>query len=192
MKAGNGDRTLSLLATSYATERRRVDRAYRRMRDISTTPHSPAPAREAARELSLALRDATRVATRARLAAACTTAQPFPPGHARHPKADRSVPPAVRPWSAELRRLTDIRVWLRRTTLDDKGVRLPNAVRVANYAAKGPHIAGLDFGNQAASRPGGPLIGINLRETVDGTTSARPARLQPVVAAASAKQTART
>ena len=169
MKAGSCDRTLTLLATSYATDRRRVDRAYRSMRQISARPHPPARAREAARELNAALRQATAAAARVRQAAACATARSSPQRRGRPRRADRSVPPAVRPWSAELRRLGDIGVWLRRTTLDDKGVLLPDAVRVANYAAKGPHVAGLDFGNQAAVRPGGPLVGINLMATIDGT-----------------------
>ncbi len=190
MKAGDCDYTLTLLSASYATERRRVDRAYRRMREISAIPHSPARAREAARELTSALQQATAAATRIRQAAACTTAQSSQQRHARRRRADRSVPPAVRPWSAELRRLADIGVWLRRTTLDDKGVLLPETVQVANYAAKGPHVAGLDFGNQAAAQPGGPLIGINLMAAIDGTDPGGVPGCHSVVAAATATQPA--
>ncbi|HVV77078.1 MAG TPA: hypothetical protein VHC43_13690 [Mycobacteriales bacterium] len=155
------------LASGYETKRDRVDAAHQRMRAITAVPHRPAQAREAARELTDALRVATDAASRALQAAA--RAEPSPRHHLRHVRADRSVPAAVRPWSAELVRLAEIGVWLRRTTLDDDGVQLPKTVRVANYAAKGPHIAGLDFGNQAAEPPGGPRIGIDLAATSDAT-----------------------
>ncbi len=188
MKASNCNHTRTLLAASYVSERRRVDRAHRRMREISAIRHSPARAREAARELDFALQEATGAAARARQAAACTTTQSSPQRHPRRRKADRSVPPAVRPWAAELGRLADIGIWLLRTTLDDKGVLLPDAVRVANYAAKGPHLAGLDFGNQAAEQPGGPLIGINLLAAVDGTGPGVATGRQSLVAAAAERQ----
>lgn len=150
------------LAGGYEAARHRVDVAYRRMRDIATTPHAPAQAREAARELTAALGAATDIANRALHAAAHTK-----PASARRRHADRSVPAAVRPWSAELVRLAEIGVWLRRTTLDDTGVHLPMTVRVPNYAAKGPDIAGMGFGNQAAASPGGPHIGIDFAATID-------------------------
>lgn len=162
---------LADLASGYQAERSRVDAAHERLRAVTAVPHPPAQAREAARELTIALRDATDAASRALQAAAL--AEPRPRRHLRRRKADRSVPATVRPWSVELVRLAEIGVWLRRTALDDTGVQLPKTVRVANYAAIGPHIAGLDFGNQAADPPGGPRIGIDLAATIDATSSLR-------------------
>lgn len=162
---------LAELTRGYGAERSRVDAAYRRMRAITAVPHAPAQAREAARELTVALSTATATATRTLQAAALT----LPPRrHLARRQADRSVPAAVRPWSAELVRLAAIGSWLRRVTLDDTGVQLPIARQVADYAAKGPHIAGLDFGNQAVEPPGGPRIGIDLRATIDATNPANP------------------
>lgn len=160
---------LAELARGYDAERSRVDAAHQRMRAITAVPHPPAQAREAARELTTALRAATATVSRT-VQAATLTIPPAPRHQLGRRKADRSVPPAVRPWSAELVRLAEISVWLRRVTLDDPGVHLPRTVRVANYAAKGPHIAGLDFGNQAADRPGGPRIGIDFAAVIDATT----------------------
>ena len=156
---------LAELANRYQAERSRLDAAQRRMRQIEAVPHTPAQAREAARDLSVALRRATADATRIRQAAMPTSVRP----NRRHlrRKADRGVPPAVLPWSAELRRLAEIDLWLQWVTLDDKGVHLPETARVANYAAIGPHIAGLDFGNQAADQPGRPRIGIDLMAAID-------------------------
>lgn len=171
---GNHDKVRLALTdlAGYEAERSRVDAAYRRMRAVTAVPHPPAQAREAVWELTEALRAATDAATRALQAAALTVAPPR--HHMRRRKTNRSVPAAVRPWSAELVRLADIGVWLRRTTLDDTGVQLPKTARVANYAAKGPHIAGLDFGNQAADPPGGPRIGIDLAATIDATNPGSP------------------
>ncbi len=157
---------------SYETLRARVDAAHSQMRDLVAISHVPAQARAAATELTAALRAATDLASR-NLQAAALAVQP-PRHRLGRRKADRSVPPAVRPWSAELVRLAEIGVWLRRTTLDDPGVHLPMTVRVANYAAKGPHIAGLDFGNQAAESAGEPRIGIDLAATLDATSALRP------------------
>jgi len=177
-------------ASGYEAERSRVDAAHQRLRAITAVPHRPAQAREAARELTIALRDATDAASRA-LQAATLTDRPQRQ-HLRHHKADRSVPAAVGAWSAELVRLAEIGVWQRRTTLDDTGVQLPQAGRVANYAAKGPHIAGLDFGNQAEEPPGGPRIGIDLAAAIDATSFEGPiapddgARPHPITAAKAA------
>jgi hypothetical protein len=147
------------------------------MRVITAMTHPPALAREAAHELSTALRDATETATRA-LQTASLPSPPRPHRHLVRHHADRSVPAPVRAWSAELVRLAETGVWLRRTVLDDIGVQLPDAVRVANYAAKGPHLAGLDFGNQSADQH--RRIGIDLVATVDAVGRSRPTESEPV------------
>lgn len=126
----------------YAVHRDRVDAAHERMRKVSADRHRPADARQAAAELTVALRDATAAV------------------HALEP-------PAVRPWSAELVRLAEIGVWLRRTTLDDLGVHIPTVVRVGSYAANGPRIAGLAFGAADSVRLREPRIGVDLQATVD-------------------------
>ena len=182
-KAHNGQGVaLEELAHGYAAARHRVDVAHLRMRGIAGTPHAPAQAREAAGELTAALDAATEIANRAlRAAAACTK-----PAPSRRRHADRSVPVAVRPWSAELVRLAEIGVWLRRTTLDDIGVRLPMTVRVPDYAATGPHIAGMDFGNQPAASPGGPHIGIDFAAAID-TVAPSPAVAGAAATAASGR-----
>jgi hypothetical protein len=83
----------------------------------------------------------------------------------------RSVPPDVAAWSAELMRLTQIGVWLRRTTLDDPGVHVPATVLVANYAATGPHIPGLEFEAEDDVRSREPRIGVDLQRIVDRDTA---------------------
>ena len=83
-------------------------------------------------------------------------------------------------------RLAEIGVWLRRTTLDDIGVRLPMTVRVPDYAATGPHIAGMDFGNQPAASPGGPHIGIDFAAAID-TVAPSPAAAGAAATAASGR-----
>lgn len=168
-----GNTALSELAREHEAARARVDEAHHRMLVIAAVPHPPLQARGAARELTTALSVATDIVVRALHAAALGTPTSSP-GRLRRRRADRSVPAAVRPWSAELVRLAEIGVWLRRTTLDDTGVSLPMTVRVADYAAKGPHIAGLDFGNQAAPRPGGPRIGIDLAAAIDAASPVCP------------------
>src|SRR5512135_2968737 len=83
----------------YAVHRDRVDAAHERMRKVSADRHRPADARQAAAELTVALRDA--VATVHALEPAGPAAV-RPRGRWRRRKAGRAVPPAVRPWSAEL------------------------------------------------------------------------------------------
>jgi hypothetical protein len=169
---------LAELARGYEAARSHVDVAHLRMRGIAASAHAPAQAREAARELTTALSGATEIATQALHAAARIGPAP---AHRRH--ADRAVPMAVRPWAAELVRLAEIGVWLRRTTLDDDGVHLPRTVRVSDYAAKGPHIAGIDFGNQPAASPDGPRIGIDFALAIDSTAPARAATAAAATAA---------
>ena len=107
----------------YDARRARVDKAHLRMQEISSRQHPPADARQAAAELDEALRDATVVA-----AEALRSAEPIESGPRkglRRRKATRAMAPLVRLWSIELLRLSEIAVWLRRTTLDDPGVHLP-------------------------------------------------------------------
>lgn len=167
----------------YAAQRARVDHARRRMMSISGTPHAPADARHAAAELTAALREAATSAAR-------LLRQAQPPripaqGRWRHRHATRAATPAVARWSSELVRLSEIAVWLRRTTLDDLGMRIATTVRVGNYAANGPHIAGLglDAGDLAELRE--PRIGVDLPTIVDGNDQGPPATA-PVAASVSA------
>lgn len=172
------------IATGYGATQARVEAAYQRMREIEATRHAPTDARTASDELAAALREATATTS---LALRLLDARAPAPHHRmhHHPKAIRSVPPDVAAWSAELVRLTQIGVWLRRTTLDDPGVHVPTTVRVANYDATGPHIPGVDFGNQAAADRPGPRIGIDLSATVDGgAATATPATETPVTESA--------
>jgi hypothetical protein len=87
--------------------------------------------------------------------------------------AVRTVSPDVDRWSVELVRLSEIQVWLRRTTLDDLGVHIPTVVRVASRAASGPHIAGMVMGAdepvESSLRDG--RIGVALLDVVDGSPS---------------------
>lgn len=160
------------LTDDFESLRAEVDSAHSRIRALIAGPHTPAQARAADQELTTALRAATDLANHSLQALALTLPQPR--RRLGHRKADRCVPAAVRSWSAELVRLADIGVWLRRTTLDEPGVHLPMTVRVANYAAKGPHIAGLDFGNQPAESAGGARIGIDLAAAIDATGPLHP------------------
>lgn len=158
------------IAAGYDATRARVDKAYRRMREIEAAGHAPADARTTSYELLAALREATAMAASAlRLLERRAPA----PHHRlrRHPKATRSVPPEVAAWSAELVRLTQIGVWLRRTTLDDPGVHVPTTVQVANYAATGPHMPGLEFETEADARSLEPRIGVDLQTIVDRDTA---------------------
>ena len=155
------------IETEYDAARARVEAALRRMRAIEAAGHAPADARAASDELAVALREATVTVS---LALRLLDAR-APAAHRRlrgRPKATRSVPSDVAAWSSELVRLTQIGVWLRRVTLDDLGVHVPKTVRVANYAATGPHIPGVDFGSPAVADARGPLIGIDLPAVIDG------------------------
>ena len=168
------------IATRYDATQARVEAAYRRMREIEADRHAPADARTASDELAATLREATATASLALRLLDARAPAPHQRLH-RHPKALRSVPPDVAAWSAELMRLTQIGVWLRRTTLDDHGVHVPTTVRVANYAATGPHIPGVDFGNQATVDRHDPQIGIDLPAAVDGSAAtATPTTATPV------------
>jgi hypothetical protein len=150
----------------YAAHRDRVAAATDRMRELCARRHTPAEARPAATALTVALRDATAVVVHA-LRLAGPPAPLRPRRRWRRPTANRTAPPAVRQWSAELLRLSEIGVWLRRTTLDDPGVHVPTVVRVANYAATFPHVAGLGFGADDDTQASTPHIGVDLQATID-------------------------
>lgn len=168
-----------IVKSTYDVRRARVDTAHRRMRAITSVGHAPIDARQAAVELDAALREATSAA-----AEALRSAEPIedrPRRHLRRRKATRAVAPLVRLWSIELLRLSEIAVWLRRTTLDDPGVHLPATVRVADYAAIGPHIAGVGFDNDATVGYRVPRIGVALEEVIDGVIR-QPAPVQPPAA----------
>jgi hypothetical protein len=151
---------------SYRACRAGVDRARRRMQTITGGPHAPADTRQAAAELTAALREATTAATR--LARQSQPPTSSPRGWWRHRHASRAAAPAVARWSTELVRLAEIAVWLRRTTLDELGVHLPTTVRVGTYAANGPHIAGLGFSAGDLAELHEPRIGVDLPAIVDG------------------------
>ena len=167
------------IETGYDAARARVDKAYQRMREIEAAQHAAADARTTSYELFAALRQATAMAASALRLLDARTPAPRRGLH-RHPKATRSVPADVAAWSAELVRLTQIGVWLRRTTLDDPGVHVPATVRVANYAATGPHTPGLEFEAEVDARSREARIGVDLQMIVDreraasGTPSTSP------------------
>jgi len=159
-------RPAGITKSTYEHRRARVDTAHRRMQEITSARHAPIDARQAAIELDAALREATHAA-----ASALRSAEPIDShsrSRLRRRKATRTVAPLVRLWSIELLRLSEIAVWLRRTTLDDPGVHLPATVRVADYAAIGPHIAGVGFDHDAAVSYRLPRIGVALEQVVDG------------------------
>jgi hypothetical protein len=150
----------------YAAHRDRVAAAADRMPELRARRHTPAEARRAATALTVALRDATAVVVHAlQLSGSPAPLRPRP--RWRRPTANRTAPPAVRQWSAELLRLSEIGVWLRRTTLDDPGVHVPTVVRVGNYAATFPHVAGLGFGADDDTQASAPHIGVDLQAAVD-------------------------
>lgn len=159
-------RELTELQTRYGVERARVDQAYRRIREIEVGCHAPAAARTASSELNAAVRGATDTAAEV---LQLLVGQPSGPHRRlrRRPKVTRSVPADVATWSAELARLSQVAVWLRRASLDDLGVHVPTTVRVADYAANRPHIPGLDFGNQPPDDGRRQRIGIDLQAGVD-------------------------
>lgn len=174
----------------YAVLRARVDAAHQWTRTVVAGRHAPAEARAAAAELTAALGEATAVVSRA-LAGVRTA----PPRRLRMGRrtAVRTVSTATAQWSAELVRLSAIAVWLRRTTLDDLGVHIPTTVHVDNYAATGPHIAGMGFGADAVPTPGGPRIGVDLPSIIDDARqpAAQPPRAaSPITAAAATAKAA--
>jgi hypothetical protein len=143
------------VASGYHAARARVADAHRRMREVEAGPHTPGDARTASHELNAALREAKAMVTR-------TLQQPGL-------DTTRRVSPDVAAWSAELVRLSELDVWLRRTTLDDLGVHVPTTVRVGCRAANGPHIAGMvaDPDDLVAATLHDPRIGIDLQSVVD-------------------------
>ncbi|HWB65781.1 MAG TPA: hypothetical protein VG708_03005 [Mycobacteriales bacterium] len=149
---------------SYAAEHARVDVTYQAMRELMSAPHPAPQAQQAARDLTLALRAATEAVAR-RLQAVTSAPTPVARHRWQRRRSDRVVSAETRAWSAELVRLAEIGVWLRRATLDDLAVHVPTIVRVANYAATGPHIAGMGFG--AHSTAGERCIGVDLTAIVD-------------------------
>lgn len=148
--------------SGYRMQRAYVDAAYQRMHAISLVPHAPADARNAATELTAALRQANATATRLLR----QSQLPNAPRRRRHREVAQVVAPGR--WSGELVWLTDIAAWLSRIALDDLGVHIPTTVRVGNYAATGPHIPGLDFDTDDAAEECRPRIGVDLRAVVDG------------------------
>jgi hypothetical protein len=163
---------VSTLEQDSAAHVARVEEAERRMRTIAARRHTPAEARDAARELSLTLGTATAAVVRAlRVVAPAPTPPRRWQRHANHP-----VTAAMQRSTAALGRLTGIGVWLRRTTLDDLGVHLPTTVRIGSRAASGPHIAGIDYepADPAAATLHQPLIGVDLPAVVDGAGAPPP------------------
>lgn len=171
------------LCGRYDAEKRRVDEARRRMLRLTAAPHRAAEVRAAADELTRALRGATALANRALQEAGTTAAAPSRLSGLcrRHRKATRTVPPAIGFWTAELLRLADVQVWLRRETLDDLGVHLPAAVRVGSRAANGPRIAGLvaEPDDLVAATLHQPCIGVDLQATVDAAVDEPTSSLAP-------------
>jgi hypothetical protein len=164
------------LATSHLA---RVRREHQQMQTLVRRPHSPAAAREQAHELTLALQQATQSAVTALRLIERTQGPKHGKGQRR--RAARALSAAIQPWSSELMRLSEIEVWLRRTTMDDLGVAVPITVRVGSYAATGPHVPGLGFGSDDVDPAHEPRIGISLREVIDGVDTppdpVRPAAL---------------
>lgn len=173
-------RTVPAAALPLATTRlARVRREHQQMQTLVRRPHSPAAAREQAHELGLALREATQAAAMALRLIERTPRPTHGMGRQRH--AARALSAAIQPWSSELMQLSEIEIWLRRTTMDELGVAVPITVRVGSYAATGPAIPGLDFGSNDVDPTREPRIGIALRDVIDGLEtrleSARPAAL---------------
>jgi hypothetical protein len=154
----------------------RVRREHEQMQTLVSRPHSPAAAREQAQKLSLALHQATQTAATAlRLIEDTSVATQ---GKRRQRRAAGAVSAAIQPWSSELMQLSEIEVWLRRTTMDDLGVAVPITVRVGSYAATGPRIPGLGFGSNDVDPTHEPRIGIVLRDVIDGVATP-PDRVRP-------------
>lgn len=158
---------LAEVTEGYDATRAWVEEAHRRMRALDSARHAPADARAAADELAGALRMATLTVMSA--LHLLDSSAPVPRhGQHRRLKATRSVPSDVAAWEAELVRLTQIGVWLRRTTLDDPGIHVPATVRVADYAAIGPHIPGLGCATDKAVHVHDRRIGVDLQAVIDG------------------------
>lgn len=169
----------------YAAHRACVDHAYQRLQTILAGRHGPVQERQAAVELTAALREATTTA--AQLLWQTQTPAAPPHGRWRHRHVRRVASPAVARWSSELVRLSQIGVWLRRTTLDDLGVHVPSTIRVGNYAANGPHIAGLGFSAGDFAEVHEPRIGVDLPAIVDGADRQTATTLPPTVASVPAR-----
>jgi hypothetical protein len=157
----------------------RVRREHQQMQTLMSRPHSPAAEREQAQKLTLALHQATQSAA---MALRLIERTPGPiHGKRRRRRAARAISAAMQPWSSELMQLSEIEVWLRRTTMDDLGVAVPITVRVGSYAATGPRIPGLGFGSNDVDPTHEPRIGIALRDVIDGVDTppdpVRPAAL---------------
>jgi hypothetical protein len=165
-KTNTAGPALAGLIGAYVDERSRVDATYTRMRALAAAPHGPAEARVATQELTDAVRQATTTVARTlRLLEPVPARRRLP----RRRLASRSVPVDVAGWSAELVRLTQIGVWLRRTTLDELGAHVPTAVRVGSRAANGPHIAGMiaNPDGLAVQTTHEPRIGVDLQVILD-------------------------
>jgi len=157
----------------YAPCRARVEAAYARMRAVDAGRFTPAQQRRAAAELGDALRDAREFVTDA-LRSVETEPAPrrFRLGRRQ---ASRAVPPLTGKWAAELVRLGEIDVWLRRWTMDRLGVNVVSTVRVGSRAATGPHVAGLisEPESLTAATLNQPRIGVDLRAIVDRVDAGR-------------------
>jgi len=165
------DGVLSALDQDYTAHRVKVDDTAGAMRAIVERMHRPAEERAAAQQLTLVLRDATAAVVRALHVIEVTLPAPRPRRH-----VSRAPVEATRPWSTELLRLTDIEVWLRRTTMDDLGVQIPTTVRVGSRAATGPHTAGLQFepDDLVAATLHDPRIGVDLTAVIDAAGAPPP------------------
>lgn len=167
----SGQEALQALANEYKTTRSRVDASERRLRAVIAASYGPAAVREAAKELADALRDASAIVvwTLREL----RQEAPREGRRRRRRKATRAAPTEIARWSAELMRLSEIRVWLRRTTLDQPGVHVPATVQVSSRAATGPHSAGMmaEPDNVVAFPAGGPRIGVDVGAIVDSYRS---------------------
>jgi len=160
---------LRTLADDYESARTRVHAAYGKMRTALQPSYGPVDTRAAATELAEALRDATTAAVE--YLRRLQEEEPRQRRGRRRRKATRAVSADVAAWSAELLRLTQISVWLRRATLDQPGVHIPTTVEFGDHAATGrdavPVVA--DSDRLTPSGSSGRLIGnVDLRAIVDG------------------------
>ena len=114
-----------------------VHHAYQKVQAAITSGHDPAVTRRCSRELASALREATATASQAIAMLRVPTAAS---GRWRRHKVTRTVSPEIRRWSVELVRLSQIAVWLRRTTLDELGVHLAAVTPSPTWMAAPPHV----------------------------------------------------